>query len=582
MNAYSLALLAGVIVDAWLLALVAVRGRRLWLQATFAAFALTSLVNAAAFVGTSEGLLDPAWESAVLWTLVLAQPLTAVLVLGLVHGETLPRHRPLVFALLALAPLVVLLTPNADWGVAHAYEPSLLGAYLIVCLGIALAEAVYLRMTSALYAADAFWLAFGVVLLIVGGPIYSLEFQDLGILNAAGSNAAAPVALALFAFVLFHSEPFAAPRVAGRGTWDGAGALDPGTVVLFDEARPKYALDLAARASAHGAPVLVVARGRTGPESEVPRADLTATRHAASRTLGTVAEFFARSRGGLAVLPDVSEIAMRSGWPRTLEALGRLTGVARSTGGRLVAGTTHLTPEETQDLLGQDLPRWTLPDPSVEYEAVLAPSFGGGAGRLLDAFCRAEGVRRQDLTPGHAEPFLVFLDRAVAELGASAADASARSGLRSQTEAAAAALRAFAARTPADLSKGAWPSRSTSGEDRGLLVTAADYWKGKEMEELFTAASDLGERESLFERARAVFVEQLGDAGEGMLRSELAKLGRSPKDLRPEDVSRLADRAAVDLAALADVVDVPQEKLRIRGQVESIRRRLAALAGDER
>ncbi len=101
------------------------------------------------------------------------------------------------------------------------------------------------------------------------------------------------------------------------------------------------------------------------------------------------------------------------------------------------------------------------------------------------------------------------------------------------------------------------------------------------MEELFAAASQLGERESLFEQARAAFVEQLGDAGEGMLRSELAKLGRTPQDLRPEDVTRLADRAAVDLAALADVVDVPQEKLRIRSQVESLRRRLAAIAGDD-
>ncbi len=582
MIVYSLALLAGAIVDAWLLALVAIRGRRPWLQATFAALALTSLVNAAAFVGTSEGLLDSAWEAAVLWTLVLAQPLTAVLVLGLVHGETLPRHRPLVFALLALAPVVVLLTPSADWGVAHAYEPNLLGAYLIVCLGVALAEAAYLRMTSALFAADAFWLAFGVVLLIVGGPIYSLEFQDLGILSAAGSNAAAPVALALFAFVLFHSEPFAAPRPAGGTAWDGAGAPSPGTTIVLDESRPKYALDLAARAAENGAPLLVVARGDAAMNPALPSAVLSPTRSAAARSLGTVAEFFTRSRGGLAVLPDLSEIAMLSGWPRTREAFSRLTGVARSTGGRLIVSTTHLTSEEKQDLRGQDFPFWTLPDPSIEFESVLAPSFGGGAGRLLDAFCRAEGVRRQDLTLRHAEPFLVFLDRAVAELGVSAADASARSGLRSQTGVAAAALRAFASRTPEDLSKGAWPSRSGHGADRDLLVTAADYWKGKEMEELFTTASDLGERESLSERARAVFVEQLGDAGEGMFRSELAKLGRTPTDLRPEDVTRLADRAAVDLAALADVVDVPQEKVRIRGQVESIRRRLAALAGDER
>ena len=36
-----------------------------------------------------------------------------------------------------------------------------------------------------------------------------------------------------------------------------------------------------------------------------------------------------------------------------------------------------------------------------------------------------------------------------------------------------------------------------------------------------------------------------------------------------------------DLNAMADVGDVPQEKLRIQKQVESIRRRLEAIAGDE-
>ncbi len=583
MIAYSLAVLAGVVADAWLLALVALRGRRPWLQATFAALALTLIVNGAAFVGTSEGLLAPAWEAAVLWTLVLSQPLSAILVLSLLHGETLPRQRPLVFALLALAPVVVLLTPSADWGVAHAYEPNLLGAYLIVCLGVALAEPVYRRMTSALYAADGFWLAVGVVLLIVGGPIYSIEFQDLGLLQAAGSNAAAPVALGLFALVLFHSEPFAADRPSRRGSWTGPAPLKAGTTVLFEESRPMYALDLAERAADQGQPVLVLGRATAAPaESSAARAVLSPTRHAAARSLGTVAEFFARSPGGLAVLPDLGDVAMMSGWPRARESALRLRDVARSTGGRLVVSSSRLTSREKQDLREGGLTVWTLPDPADEFEAVLAASFGTGARRLVDAFAQAHGLRRQDVTLHDVDPFLRFLDRAVSELGASAADASARAGRHGQTEAAAASLRAFSARPPEDLARGDWPSRAGSGEDRGLLVTASDYWKGKEMEELFTAATDLGERESLYEQTRAVFVEQLGDAGEGMLRSELAKLGRKPEDLRPEDVTRLADRAAVDLAALADVVDVPQEKNRIRGQVESIRRRLVAIAGDDR
>lgn len=583
MIAYSLAVLAGIVADAWLLALVALRGRRRWLQATFAALALTLIVNGAAFAGTSEGLLGSAWESAVLWTLVLSYPLTAILVLSLIHGETLPRRRPAVFALLALAPLVVLLTPSADWAVAHAFEPNLLGAYLILCLGVALAETVYERMTSALFAADAFWLVFGVVALIIGGPIYALEFQDLGLLQSAGSNVAAPVSLALFALALFHAEPFAGGETRRLARWSGPGPLEAGSTVVFDEAHPKYALDLAARAAAAGQPVLVLSReDATLPDSAVGHSILAPTRHAAAKTLGTVAEFYARAPGGLAVLPDLGDVAAMSGSPRTLEAVLRLRGVARGTGGRLVVSASRLTAREREELRGHGLAWWTLPDPAEELEAVLAGSFGPGAHRLLDAFVQTEGIRRQDLTLAHVDPFLRFLDRAVSELGASAVDAAARPGLRTEADRAAVALRSYADRDPADLSEGRWPSKEGSAADRALLVTAADYWKGKEMEELFSAASDLGGRESLFEKARAVFVEQLGDAGEGVLRSELAKLGRRPDELRPEDVARLADRAAVDLTAMADVVDVPQEKMRIRGQVESIRRRLVAIAGDER
>ncbi len=583
MIAYSLAVLAGIVVDAWLLALVGLRGRRPWLQATFAALALTLIVNGAAFVGTSEGFLASTWEPVVLWTLVLAHPLIAILVLSLIHGETLPRRRPAVFVLLALAPVVVLLTPSADWAVAHAYEPNLLGAYLILCLGVPLAEAAYQRMTSRLFAADAFGLAAAVVVLVVGGPIYSLEFQDLGLLQSAGSNAAAPLALALFALVLFHGEPFAGARGRRTPRWTGASSVPAATTVVFDEARPKYALDAAIRASAAGQPVLVL--GRQDVLVPIPGADLvplTATRHAAARTLGTVSEFLARAPGGLAALPDLADGAMLSGWPRTLEAVLRLRNVVRETGGRLVLSSSRLTAAEKEELRSHGLSWWDLPDPAREIEAVLGPHFGTGSGRLLDAFCKAEGIRRAELTLVHVDAFLGFLDRALAELGRSAADSAAQAGLHSQTAAAADALRSFAARGPADLAKGDWPSRARSEADLGLVVTAQEYWKGKEMEELFTAASDLGDRETLFEQARAVFVEQFGEAGEGMLRNELAKLGRKPEDLRPVDVARLADRAAVDLAALADVVDVPQEKVRIRGQVESVRRRLAALGGNDR
>ncbi|HYM40857.1 MAG TPA: hypothetical protein VEY12_12085 [Thermoplasmata archaeon] len=584
MIAYSMAVGVGLVIDAWLLALVLLRSHRPWLQATFAALVLTYIVNGAAFIGTAEGFLPVAWEPVVLWTFVLTHPLTAILVLTLIHGETVPRRRPAAFALLALVPLVVLLTPSADWAVQHAYEPNVLGAFLIVCLGVALAEPVYMRLTSLLYAADSFWLTAAVAALIVGGPIYALEFPDLGIAASSGSNVAAPVAVALFAFVLFHTEPYEVPHLPRQRSPAVRNELAPGTAVVFDEARPKYAAHVARAAHQAGASALVIARLAAISDYGTPSdfAALQPTRYGASRTLGTASEFWARSPGGTAVLLDTADVVMMSSWPWAEEAVLRMAGVARGTRSRLVISASRLTSQEKEALRGHRLGWWVLPDPAEEMQAVLAQSFGPGARQLLEAFARGRGTRREDLTLSDTEPFLQFLDRAVSELGSPAADDAARSGLRAQTSSAATALRAFAARLPDEVSTGDWPSRQSTEIDRGILVTAADYWKGKEMDELFAVASDLGDRGSLFERTRAVFVDQLGDAGEGILRSELAKLGKRAEDLRPEDVARLADRAAVDLVALAEVVDVPQERERIQGQVESIRRRLEALAGETR
>ena len=112
------------------------------------------------------------------------------------------------------------------------------------------------------------------------------------------------------------------------------------------------------------------------------------------------------------------------------------------------------------------------------------------------------------------------------------------------------------------------------------MVTAKDYWKGREMEELFAAADAVLEREPLYERARVVFVEQLGDAGEGVLQTQLARLGKRPQDLEKRDLARIADRTSLDLKSVAEVVDVPVEKDRIRRQIEPIRQRLESIAED--
>src|SRR5437667_305391 len=105
MNLSSAAILAGVAADAWLLAFIAIRGRRPWLQATYAACSLAYLALGVALVGTNEGVLAALRNDVALGILLLSHALTAILVLGLIHGETLPRRRSVAFLLLIPFPI---------------------------------------------------------------------------------------------------------------------------------------------------------------------------------------------------------------------------------------------------------------------------------------------------------------------------------------------------------------------------------------------------------------------------------------------------------------------------------------------
>jgi len=137
---------------------------------------------------------------------------------------------------------------------------------------------------------------------------------------------------------------------------------------------------------------------------------------------------------------------------------------------------------------------WSLPNPAREIESILAQSFGSGAVRLVASFSRAHGLRQEELTTDHVPALLDFLTRAITELSGVVAG-TAGHGLRTQLEAAASGLRSFAAQGAEEVARGKWPSRIASEAHPDLLVTAAEYWKGKEMEELFTAAELIVEDE---------------------------------------------------------------------------------------
>lgn len=571
---------AAVVAEAWLLAFVGLRGRRPWLQATFAAFGLTLIVNGAAYIGTTEGFLPIAWDLGVLGSFVLAHVLLAILVLSLIHGETVPRRRPWVLLLLAGVPVATFFVPSVATALSEAYAgPNVLSGFLIVCLGIALAEPIYVRMTSPLFSADAFLLSAGVVAFILGGPVYAYELDALGIAVPPGTNLLAPIALGLFAVVLFHADPFERPRISAARPPEVPG-LAPGKAVVLEEPRPRYLLTTAVREARAGRPVLLLARTTACPDAEgITDVRLTPTPRAALRALATASEFLSRRPGGIVALPGLSDLAALSGWKRTREAILRLRRVCADTRSTLLLPTSRLALAEREDLGALRVDVWRMPEPAREVEAALVPSFGTGGRRLVDAYARSRGLRRDELRADDLAGFARFLEAAIADLGGQAADARAIEGLRAQTRTAVAEVEAFLRRDAADLAGGDWPSASAVPSD-ALLVTAAQYWSGREMDELVALAEDVARREPLGERARTVFVEQLGPAGEGLFRSELAKLGKTPQDLRPEDVARLADRAAVDLRSMADIVDIAQEKAHLEQRIESIRRKLEALAED--
>jgi hypothetical protein len=577
MNLSSLVVLLGIAIDGSLVALIGLRGRRPWLQATYSACALSFVVAGAAFVGRTEGLFASPREDVVLGLLLLTHALTAILVLGLIHGETLPRRRAATFLLLVPVPILASLALGQGWTAATAYEGNPLGGFLVLCLGIALAEAIYARRASPMFGTQAFWLTVGVVSLIVGGPIYAYELGFIGRMPLVGANVAAPLALACFARVTIQTDPLPIdPRP--RGSRSNAGRFRIADAIVFDERRPKYALRTAHDAASTGRAALLLSRKRSGEASEgLGIASLPPDRHAGLRSLTTVSEFLAASPGGIVVFEDFADVGCLAGWPSARELAIRLRYLARDNRSTIALCPARLTGTERTALRDLGLPWWKLPDPADEMVAILSQTFGPGAGRLLESFCRSRGLRRDDVTFDHVPALEEFLSRSVRELsGAIAGPAS--EGLGAQCDVATKALRAFAARTAEEVAQRPLPSQSVAGSDAGLVVTASDYWKGKEMEELFAAAEAVSEQEPWFEKARVVFVEQLGDAGEGVLRAQLARLGKKPEELDRKDLVRIADRATVELGSAADVVDLPEQRARMKRQIESIRQQLELLA----
>src|SRR5207245_4151715 len=164
----------------------------------------------------------------------------------------------------------------------------------------------------------------------------------------------------------------------------------------------KYALRTAHEESSSGRATLIL--GRHAPSMAAGGAGfagLLPGRHASLRALTTASEFLATSRGGLVVVEDLADLSALSEWPPTIEAVVRLRHVARGTGSTVVFSTSRLTDAERRALRDLRFTWWSLPDPALEIEAILAQPFGNGAARRLASFVRAHGLRPEALTTEH-------------------------------------------------------------------------------------------------------------------------------------------------------------------------------------
>jgi len=107
MMAYSTILLAGVAVDAALLLAVLLRCRARRLARAYAALSVTFVLATLAHLGTSEGLLPPAWGAVTLWTYSAAHGLVPMFVACSV-GYRPAALRLVSLGLLAIFPVAVL------------------------------------------------------------------------------------------------------------------------------------------------------------------------------------------------------------------------------------------------------------------------------------------------------------------------------------------------------------------------------------------------------------------------------------------------------------------------------------------
>ncbi len=579
MNAYAAVLAIGVAANAWVAAYVLLRIRRTFAKLSLVALLLTFVLMSGAFLGLRYAGLGPSWAPVALWTFVLSHPLAALFILVAVHGEDTLRRYPAVLLVLAPAPVLAAFAPPAGYDLAKAYATAPLNWYLALCLALSVGEAGAGWFRSVARKPELFLILVGGIVLLLTGPMYGFELEAAGFAEAAGSNPGTPIAAVLFVGALTLANPAPMRRVPRGAASDPH--FPPGRLLLIDESRPKASAHFFAQAVAGGRPGLQLVRGPAGPAAgsgSLAVAALAPVRWPGATVLATASEFLARRPAGVVYLRDLAYLVTLAGRAPAQDVLRGLQRIVSGTPGTVVASLALLTPEERKGLLATPgIEAVRLPDPATEVRAILEARFGAGAVHLLQSFAARERRRVEDLTYEDVPAVEAFLGTSMAVLARAPGDEPMVVGWRKALDRAALDLDRFARRTLPEAAAGPWLSeeRGTAGEE--LVVRAADYWHGRELDEMLRSAANQMDRVRYGERVRGAFVQVLGRTGEYLFEAEVRRLGKTPADLGPDDVRRLATSAEAIVRSLEAALDVASGRADLEDRAHRLRAMLSRM-----
>jgi hypothetical protein len=520
-------------VAALIWAAVALKGARL--KTVFILFGVCLLVAnlVAALPGWPD--LGGSWVGALGYIALLAvHPLAAGCVLAVLR-DYWGRRRTLFISLAVVSMLPAMATGIAlGWGPDAVYATYPVSIIPAMWLAFALAESIATWLHSSLKGEAAFACIVGMILLIVSGPVYSLELESVGWEHALGVIPAAPLAFAAFLWSAWKANPLTFKRplvIANAHPPDG---LQAG-LHLLDEARPKYAAELVKRRARAGMPTWVFVRSESEDAKHrygnAQLLKIPSSQHCALKVVKTIMLISREYPQSVFLIEDLSCLVCNSGLMESLEAMKAVSNHSRMNHCVTLASLSCLTRAEVREFAGLPAYYWKLPVVEEEIAAILHMELGPASHHMLRIFCNSKKMRMEDMMMYHILDLQEFLKRILTSLSRNPGDSKVLDSGLSQVGAIVSKLDRFRSITLDDLAKGPWPSASVTRRDKhGWLVKATDFGFG----------TGLGENASHYGgRARGAFEEALGEGGRALYEQTLQILGLDEKDIEPEDFPAL-------------------------------------------